>query len=60
MYLLSASSQNWLSKIEAPEMFSAVSNFRHLDEKISAEAALGADLDIHLKKMKYLNSFGIV
>jgi hypothetical protein len=49
-----------LSKIEAPEMFSTVSNFRHLGEKISAEAALGADLDIHLKKMKYLNSFGIV
>jgi hypothetical protein len=41
-------------------MFSAVSNFRHLDEKFSAEAALRADLDIHLKKMKYLNSFGIV
>lgn len=60
MYLLSVGSQDRLSKIEALEMLSVVSNFRHLDEEISAEAALGADLDFHLKKMKYLNSFGIV
>ena len=41
-------------------MLSAVSNFRHLDGRISAEAALDADVDFHLKKTNYLNSFGIV
>ena len=60
MYLLSASSQSRLSKIEALERFSAVSNFRHLDENFSAEAVLDVDLDIHLKKVKYLNSFDII
>lgn len=49
-----------MSKIEALEMFSAAGNLRHLGEKNSAEAALDADLDFHLKKMKYLNSLGIV
>jgi hypothetical protein len=39
-----------LPKIESLEIFSAVSDFRYLDEKISAETALDADLDFSFKE----------